>query len=327
MDVVIGLATEIPHLKYGKIFSEFASDLLIHVVSNFDRGADLRPVIYSLDDPKPILAIKEPAYPTTIDDDGKEIQPTKAEEKKWDLKMKRHLEREDLLDSNLEKLFGLIMGQCTQGLMAELKAEKEYEIRAKTSDALWLLKKVKVISAGIDSRVNRIYTYHDKLTDMILLKQEALESIDDYRARFVAIVKTLEMTGGIDVFYPYKEECKGSDGKINATLVADMREKVMGMFFIQHADKIRFGFLIGKLKEQEALKSDAYPVSLLEAYNMLIRFEREADEDRVRRADRSGKGEYNSTKEEEEEDADTLVEEDIKVVAVEVEELVFRQEK
>ena len=101
----------------------------------------------------------------------------------------------------------------------------------------------------------------------------------------------------------------------------------MGMIFIQHADKIRFGFLIGKLKEQEALKSDAYPVSLLEAYNMLIRFEREADEDRVRRADRSGRGEYNSTKEEEEEDADTLVEEDIKVVAVEVEELVFRQEK
>ena len=202
-EVVIGLATEIPHLKFGKIFSEFSNDLLIYVQSNYERGADLRPLIYKLEDPMPSVESHEPPYPGKKDADGKEIPPSKGEEKKWDIKMKRHVEREELVEANIEKLFALVLGQCTQGLVAEIKAENEYENKAKMNDALWLLMKIKVISAGVDSRVNRIFTYHEKLVDLVLLKQEPLEPIDDYRARFVAIMKTSEMTGGLDVFYPY----------------------------------------------------------------------------------------------------------------------------
>ena len=133
LEMVIGLATETPSLKYGKVYSEFMTGLLIYVQANYTRGNDLRPLIYELKDPRNTLRAKEPTHPEDEDEidnmgnvitdkDGNTIKKTatKSDEKKWELKMKKHMEREELLEENYEKIFGLITRQCTQGLIAEV---------------------------------------------------------------------------------------------------------------------------------------------------------------------------------------------------------------
>ena len=62
--------------------------------------------------------------------------------KTWEMKMRRFLDRKESLEENTERLFGLVSGQCTQGLMAEVKANDEYDNRANACDALCLMKTI-----------------------------------------------------------------------------------------------------------------------------------------------------------------------------------------
>ena len=192
--IVLGLPSEQPSLKHGKIYSEFASDLLTFVQSNYKRGNDLRPLIHDLSDPLPTIKNMQPPYPPG--------NVSKYEEKEWEIKVKRHLDRIDLLETNTEKLFGLLSGQCTAGLIAEIKADKGYEAGAKSTDALWLIKTMKSIAAGVDSKQDEAYTFIEKMGELMRLKQGPIESLDDYRTKFESGVKVLEMAGGDNIFLP-----------------------------------------------------------------------------------------------------------------------------
>ena len=100
--LVIGLATETASLKHGKIYSEFTEHLLTHVQSNYTRGNDLRVLIHELENPLTALLAKEPPYPPDIDD---KTGPSTASVKTWEMKMKRHLDRKELLEENTEKRY------------------------------------------------------------------------------------------------------------------------------------------------------------------------------------------------------------------------------
>ena len=193
--IVIGLSNELPHLTNGKVCGEFQDALIIHVQSKYDRGGDLRPLILDLKDPKTKLEKNKPSYDVEEGADNE-----KEQMKTWEMMWKHYMNRRETLEENVEKLFGLLMGQCTQALVAEIKASSEYTLRAEDSDALWLLKKIKVLSAGVDSQVNKVLTYHEKLMDLSKIHQGPIESLDDYRTRFTAAVMTVEMTGGESVF-------------------------------------------------------------------------------------------------------------------------------
>ena len=280
LGIVIGLATEASSLKHGKLYSEFTNGLLVYVQANYTRGNDLRPLIHELKDPRTCLKSKEPVHPEdedkldasgniVTDKEGNPVKktPSKSEEKKWELKMKKHMEREELLEENIERLFGLVSGQCTQGLLAEIKADKDYDKKADNSDALWLMKTIKTVSAGVDSRANKVFTYHEKVIELAKIQQGPLESIDDYRTKFTSAVKTVEMTGGDGLFHPYEQ--KDTLGRANERENQKMKDRVLGMWFLLHSDKIRFGGLLNKMKESETLDKDVYPNSVVEAYNIL----------------------------------------------------------
>ena len=55
---------------------------------------------------------------------------------------------------NLQKLYGLIWGQCSAGLRADIKGLNEYQEAADSLDALWLLINLKKVISGIDKKDN-----------------------------------------------------------------------------------------------------------------------------------------------------------------------------
>ena len=50
-----------------------------------------------------------------------------------------------MIEDNAEKLYGIIMGQCTESLKSEIKGEDTYKNAEMDSDALWLMKTIKMI--------------------------------------------------------------------------------------------------------------------------------------------------------------------------------------
>ena len=70
----------------------------------------------------------------------------------------------------MERVFGLISGQYAQSLLAEVKADEKYDDTADNSDMVWLLTTIKSISARVDSRANKVFTYHEKLMDFITIQ-------------------------------------------------------------------------------------------------------------------------------------------------------------
>ena len=227
---VMGLSNELPHLTHGKVCGEFQDALLIYVQSKYDRGGDLRPLILDLKDPKTKLDKSKPKY-NVVPGSSDEIEQTKT----WEMKWKHYMNRQETMEENVEKLFGLLMGQCTQALVAEVKASPEYAVRADNSDSLWLLKKMKILSAGVDNQVNKVLTYHEKLMDLSKIFQGPVESLDDYRTRFTAAVMTVEMTGGESIFQPFI-----TTNTTSADIIKT-KDKVMAMWFLLHSDKVRFG--------------------------------------------------------------------------------------
>ena len=80
--------------------------------------------------------------------------------KMWEMKVKRFLDKEETLQSNVNKICGLVIGQFTSSLKSTIKGDKTYEKNSKAFDALWLLEKIKTVTAGVDAKVNTICNLH-----------------------------------------------------------------------------------------------------------------------------------------------------------------------
>ena len=60
----------------------------------------------------------------------------------------------DVTASNMTTLWGLIIGQCTKALVADIRAEHDYEDKAEAFDSIWLLKTIKRIVHGVTASSN-----------------------------------------------------------------------------------------------------------------------------------------------------------------------------
>ena len=70
--------------------------------------------------------------------------------------IKLYVTRELGTNINLDKIHGLVLGQCTHSLQSMIKNENDYKDKSNTFDILWLMKQLKQITAGIDSISNKI---------------------------------------------------------------------------------------------------------------------------------------------------------------------------
>ena len=50
----------------------------------------------------------------------------------------------------MKRIYGIIWGHCTPRIQSLLKDNKDYNIKLKTFDSLWLMKETKKITASIN---------------------------------------------------------------------------------------------------------------------------------------------------------------------------------
>lgn len=177
--------------------------------------------------------------------------------------------RGDTFEENKLKMFGLVIGQCTTALCASLKGEEKYDEKNRKFDAEWLLRTVKKITAGVDSKRNTALSLHKQILMFMAMRQGATESDDDFLTRFNARAESLELAGGGHIFCS-PDILKKAIEHVTTEEIKEEKERFKAICFLARADETQYGSLMDDLKQSVIRGHDEYPTTLAGAYDLLV---------------------------------------------------------
>jgi hypothetical protein len=220
------------------------------------------PLIDDLVDPMPILEGKQPRELT----DAEKLKSTKVtiHEKRIGIYVQREM---DLL-TNMQAVYSLVWGQCSDALQAKIKGEEDYKTKSKEYNTIWLLETLKRVTAGIDDEVNPTYNYHGTLRALMTMTQGASETNDEWQQRVEHAASNLQMAKGKHVLA--SPEISKSSPMTDEDREAE-EQKFLAMVLIQQSDQARYHDLIKRLGYDMNVGKDSYPVYLSSAYNLLLK--------------------------------------------------------
>ena len=152
---VVGMKIEKFHLKVT--FETFKDKVMNYVISNYKNGGDMKPIFKKLQDPIKVMESKH--RPKSLEDSADQIERDIQRER-----IKKFVSRDYVLRSNMEKLYGLLWGQCSSALQATIKGINEYEDTSDDFVPIWLLIEIKKAISGIDLKANPRLTLYRRYT-------------------------------------------------------------------------------------------------------------------------------------------------------------------
>ena len=96
----------------------------------------------------------------------------------------------------MNRIYGIIWGQCTPELQLVLKGNEDYNKKSKTFDLLWIIKEAKKITAGIYVKLNKWVNLHHTIRGFINMKQGKAEPNDAFKLCFDNVYETTAISGG-----------------------------------------------------------------------------------------------------------------------------------
>ena len=113
------------------------------MVENYKKGLDIAPLIRKMEDVD--LKSKEPISPKVTGTRA----PIELTKKIYELKLEKNMDRADILEYNITKLFSLLWGHCTEALHQGLRGHEDFEDNDISFYAKWLLHQIKLTTQGI----------------------------------------------------------------------------------------------------------------------------------------------------------------------------------
>ena len=144
---VLGLPIE-KNLKFGLSFEDFQESIMNYAEANLKKGNDLKPLLKFLIDPIARIGAS-PALEENAAKDPEKLQM-------WKERLSKYNKRIETIEDNQVKMYGIIFGQCTESLKSEIKGDDDYQEKEMDSDTLWLIKMIKQISAGINTKNKKV---------------------------------------------------------------------------------------------------------------------------------------------------------------------------
>ena len=266
-------------------YDKFCEKLRSYIMREFKGGEY---VVDILKDPSVDIAdeYRKSSKPTDLTS-AEKSSDVEVEIKKEEIK--EYVKQLNTIKSNLKKIYSLIFGNCTEGVQAMLRGDKEYEVKSKAFNCAWILEKVKTITSGLDTKVNLRVSLHDTLLNFMLLRQFPDETNDAYLTRFKSMVETLKIAGGEHLLVSPTLMGKTIDAA-TADEINDEKEHFLAICFILRSDETRYKKLLDDLKSSANRGRDEYPRTLTEAFDLLVRESGEYDTVRRYRRPTRGRG-------------------------------------
>jgi len=95
--------------------------------------------------------------------------------------------------TNIDKVYALVWGQCTDELQEAIKLETEFATKAAEFDGFWFLDQVEKRLAGVTDTKNAYVLLRNKMVQYLTTCQYDNESIHQYITRFMENSKALKV--------------------------------------------------------------------------------------------------------------------------------------
>ena len=261
IDVILALRDEFFEKRVQ--YTIFIDKVKNYVLQNFSYAKDVVPILEKLEDTEADVLAQGPSDLSQEDEKNFVKKWRKQEE------IKEHALRLRTLAENKTTLYGVVWGQCSTALQEVIKTDSDFVAKDASFDCIWLLKKCKLVSSGVDDKGNKHNTLVKALLQFCNIKQQEFESNDAYRTRLDSTVLTLELAGGKHVLCSNELIVAAKKEKPTEAEIRVEEEKLKAMLMIVRADPIRYSLLQHNLEEGVYLGRDEYPETVTQAYDLL----------------------------------------------------------
>jgi len=246
--------------RYNKTTEQIAN----YIQREYSRGQDVADAITQMEHQD--MTKYQPAPPED------EEKLTKFQEMILQQEIKDYVERKTKYIDNCNKAYGLILGQCTQGVKNKLEARKDWTTLSSNHDPIELLKAIKEITQDYQDSKYPIASIHRALVTLLTIKQEEKEGLSAYTKRFKVAQDIMEAQNGPILMQQYITKMPGYEEERAEEFCQEAYNQLLAYTFIQGADPKRSGDLVKDLSNQFALGTDNYPKTLASAVNTVANY-------------------------------------------------------
>jgi hypothetical protein len=244
-----------------EVFLEKTTD---YILREFTNPRDIVGSIRDLKDPA--VNFKKQNLPKNLTTKQKESDIEVAIQAQ---RIKLYAIREADMKNNMDKVYGLVKGQCTMSLCTVVKQDPEYDKKNDEHDVLWLLTKLKEVTCGLDTKSNKRSNLHKAILVLFTMKQGESESDSAYMKHFEMNVETLITAGGKHILCS-PDLMEKEDEEPTAKEIDIEENKFKAICFIKRSDPNRYRSLLNDLKHAAYVGRDEYPDTPAGAFELMV---------------------------------------------------------
>ena len=122
-------------------------------------------------------------------------QVDQAEKFEWEQAMKEVIRKRREVKNQVQQLYSLVTGQCTEAMMARVEAHPDYEVTNDARDGVALLRIIRSICFDFQEQKFIQQSVHEALQRFYALKQAKHETVAQYYERFQNQLDVLNQIG------------------------------------------------------------------------------------------------------------------------------------
>ena len=202
----------------------------------------------------------------------------------WELEVKEAIKDKKEVGELMQKLYALVIGQCTDDMLTQTKSHKDYKSVSSRMNGVEVLKIIRAICYSFEDQKYLAQSLHEANHRFHSMRQAKHETPVQHYERFQNCAKVLEQCGGSigqeeDLLKVIFKDMGMSPTTTIASekdaVTAASRERMLGIGFIIGADRTRYGNMLRSLENAYAAGRDEWPKSLTNAYRVMTNWKQE----------------------------------------------------
>ena len=164
----------------------------------------------------------------------------------------QYVRRKSTLQTNMQKAYSLVLGQCTELMKSKLKGDPDWDIIKTDLDVLKLLVEIKTISFRFEDQKYQVLEIHNSKSNFYSFRQNDYPN-STYLTKFRNLADIASSLGGhlqdeailvmaVKLLHPTLTDPR--DSSLSPTEVEEVKETAeelyLSLSLIQHADRKRY---------------------------------------------------------------------------------------
>jgi len=246
----------------AEIYNKTIKQIATYVGREYKHGGDIK------------RAVELGKLPTINVPGNLDVDATEVEREIWRKRIDGYVKRTSVLDDNIQSLYSLVWGQCTEAMKSKAESQPQYIATHEANDGIALLAIIRNISYSFESQKYLPLAIFEAKRRYFNMKQGRLETVESLLERFQSQKGVLTQVGAvIGPDLGVAQQIAGVGAEL-AELTADHCQEALdrqdAVAFLMSADRNRYEGLLQDLENEYLKDQDNYPRSLHQAYSLLV---------------------------------------------------------